>query len=86
MRAINEGWDVPAVLRRSAGTILGEILVRDTASDRDRIRAIRTLLGMDKANLEMLVRASELGLVEAGGEIRVIRTPIPGPPDTPKKE
>lgn len=75
-RALREGWQIPQHVLAT----LPEMVTRmatDAVTDRDRLRAVETLLAMQRANLDALVAADKCERLDGGGATeRVELAPI----------
>jgi len=75
-RALREGWQIPSHLMATLPTVV-EQMIANARSDRDRLRAVETLLAMQRANMDALVHADRCERLDGGGATeRVELAPI----------
>ena len=65
MRALREGWDIPRDVLSELPAVVVE-MARTANSSRDRLRAIETLLAMQRANHDALVAADRCERLDGG--------------------
>jgi hypothetical protein len=65
-RALREGWAIPPHVLQSLPALVTE-MATGAESDRDRLRAVETLLAMQRANLDSLVAADKCERLDGGG-------------------
>jgi len=65
-RALREGWAIPPHVLKSLPALVTE-MATNADSDRDRLRAVETLLAMQRANLDALVAADKCERLDGGG-------------------
>jgi len=76
MRALREGWQIPPDVLSELPAVVVE-MARNATSPRDRLRAIETLLAMQRANHDALVAADRCERLDGGGATeRVELAPI----------
>ena len=70
-RALREGWSIPpAVMRSLPGVVLQ--MIETARSDRDRLRAVETLLAMQRANHDALVAADRCERLDGGAATEIV--------------
>lgn len=70
-RALREGWAIPpAVMRSLPGVVLQ--MIETARSDRDRLRAVETLLAMQRANHDALVAADRCERLDGGAATEIV--------------
>lgn len=75
-RALREGWKIPPHVLATLPDLVTE-MATNAASERDRLRAVETLLAMQRANLDALVAADRCERLDGGGATeRVELAPI----------
>lgn len=75
-RALREGWKIPPHLMATLPSVI-EQMIANARHDRDRLRAVETILAMQRANMEALVHADRCERLDGGGATeRVELAPI----------
>lgn len=71
-RALRSGWRVPDEWKATMPSILHRIASDENASERDRMRAIETLVAMDAKNAEKLVALDKIERIDSGNATEVV--------------
>lgn len=75
-RALREGWKIPPHLMATLPSVI-EQMIANARHDRDRLRAVETILAMQRANMDALVHADRCERLDGGGATeRVELAPI----------
>lgn len=70
-RALREGWAIPPAVMADLPRVVLQMI--DSAnSDRDRLRAIETLLAMQRANHDALVAADRCERLDGGAATEIV--------------